>query len=145
MAKLTSNGNPQALNLKVHPKSINIYNLQRERKGLLTKNPRDFLHVLYTVGTVILALHFLDQLVHRLHLLVDGLLQTLLAIKQLNVRLAIVASHVVPERSELAIVVVEVVVVDRVAGGSVNYGRVGSVFTIVYKPGLSRRRIADKC
>ena len=100
----------------------------------MIKYSRVFLRILYTISTVILALHLLDQLVHFLHLLVDGLLlQTLLAIKQLDVGLAVAASHAVPECSELAVVVVEVVVVDRVAGGSVNHGRVGSVFSIVYK------------
>lgn len=57
----------------------------------------------------------------------------LLTVKQLDVGLAIAASDAVPERGELAVVVVKVVVVNCVACRSVDYGRVGRVFSIIYQ------------
>lgn len=85
-----------------------------------------------TVGPVVLALDFLDELLHLDDLPVPlvgshlGLLD-----EQLRVGLAVRSTEAVPESGELAVVVVEVQVVHGVASGAVDDGRVGHVFTIV--------------
>ena len=75
----------------------------------------------------------------RLHLL--GLAGPLLLAhlgfpaEELLVGLAVAATHAIPQRGKLAVVVVEVEVVHRVAGGAIHDGAVGHVLTVVNEDG----------
>jgi len=84
------------------------------------------------LAEIIVALDFLHNVLHFLDLLLPLLSVHLrLAVEQFHVGLAVRAAEAVPQRRELAIVVVEVEVVHGVAGGAVDNGGVRDVFTVV--------------
>jgi hypothetical protein len=85
-----------------------------------------------TVRPLVLALDLFDQLLHLDDLSVPLVGRHLSFLdEQLGVRLAVGAAEAVPQRRELAVVVVEVQVVHGVAGGAVDDGRVGDVLAVV--------------
>lgn len=87
---------------------------------------------LIPITPIVIALDLLHDRLHLLHLPLPLLLAHLrLAAEELLVGLAVGAAETVPERRELAVVVVEVEVVHGVAGGAVDEGGVGYVFAII--------------
>ena len=87
---------------------------------------------LITVIPIILALDpFLDNL-HLLNLSLPFRLAHLtLLFEQLGVGPTVGAAQTIPEGRELAVVVVEVQVVHRVASCAVDHGRIGHVLAVV--------------
>ena len=84
------------------------------------------------VASIIGAFDFLDNVLHLLDLALPlGSAHLGLAAEELVVGLAVAATETVPEGGELSVVVVEVQVVHGVAGGAVDDGAVGDVFTVV--------------
>lgn len=75
------------------------------------------------VSAVVLALDLLDHLIDCLGLLFPFALAHLeLLLEQLVVGLPVAATHAVPERRELAVIVVEVQMVHGMASGAVDDG-----------------------
>ena len=96
-------------------------------KHLLTNPPR-----LIPIAPIIISLNLPNDRLHLLALPFPLRLTHLaLAAEELGVRLAVGAEKAVGQRRELAVVVVEVEVVHRVAGGAVDDGGVGYVFAVV--------------
>ena len=84
------------------------------------------------VASIIGAFDFLDDVLHLLNLALPlGRSHLGFAAEEFVVGLAVAATKTVPESGELSVVVVEVQVVHGVAGGSVDDGAVGDVFTVV--------------
>lgn len=79
-----------------------------------------------------LSLNFLHNFLHLLNLLLPLLLAQLrLLMEKLHIRLPITSSQPIPKRRELAVVIVEVQMMHRMACCTVDKGRVGNVFAVV--------------
>ena len=88
------------------------------------------------IRPVILALDFGDHLLCLPGLLLPLAVARLLGPpEELHIRPAVAAAQAVPERSVLALVVVEAEVVHGVAGGAVDEGAVGHVLAVVDQDG----------
>jgi hypothetical protein len=91
---------------------------------------------LLSIQPLIITLHLLDNSLHLPRLPLPLLLTHLsLLPKQLLVRFPVAATQTIPQRGELAIVVVEVKMVHGVAGGAVDDGGVGDVLAVVDEDG----------
>lgn len=82
---------------------------------------RSFLGVLL-ITSIVRSFNLLYQSLHLLNLPLNlRLLEPFLPAEQLPIWPAIAASNAVPKRGELSVIVVEIVVVDSVAGGSIDH------------------------
>lgn len=96
----------------------------------------DFLRLFRLVHPIVFAFNLLPDDLHLLNLLVPLSLAHLeLFAEKLIVRLAITATNAIPQRRELAVVVVEVQMVHSVAGSAVDDRIVSVVFAVVDQDG----------
>lgn len=97
----------------------------------------DLLHLLshalwWAVTPIILAFHLDHFLLHLFRLSIPLFLAHLrLLVEELHIWLPVASTQSVPERRVLAVVVVEVQVVHRVASGTVDHGTVRNVLSVV--------------
>lgn len=74
----------------------------------------------------------MDDALHLSRLPLPLLLPHLrLALEELIVGFSVAAAQTIPQRGELAIIIVEVEMVHRVARGAIDDGRIGHVFPVV--------------
>jgi hypothetical protein len=107
-----------------HPSSLPL-------QHLLLHPPR-----IFSIQPLVITLYLLNDPLHLPRLPLPLLLTRLsLLPKQLLVRLPVAAPQPIPQRGELAIVVVEVKMVHGVAGGAVDDGGVGDVLAVVDEDG----------
>jgi len=90
----------------------------------------------WQIGSVILAFDLFNYLLHLRSLSLPlGLAHLGFLLEELIVWFAIGATEAIPQRRELAVVVVEVQVVHCMAGGTINYGRISDIFAVVDQDG----------
>ena len=84
------------------------------------------------VFAVVLALDVLEDSLHLFGLSLPLFLAHFrLAAEEFLIRLSVTASETIPESGELSVVVVEVEMVHRVAGSTVNHRAVRNIFSVV--------------
>lgn len=88
------------------------------------------------VATFVVALNFLNDVVHLTGLLLPQVLGHFgLFLEELGIWFAITSSQSIPEGGELAIVDVEVQMMPGVAGSAIDDGRVGVILSVVDEDG----------
>lgn len=98
-----------------------------------TRSPH-LLRLLRLIRPVVFALNFLNDLLHLRALLLPFILAHLqLLSEQLVVWLAVAAAKPIPQRSELAIIVVEIEMVHCVARSAIDNRRISDVLAVVDK------------
>lgn len=99
-------------------------------------------HLISHICSVIKTFHILESRLHFLALPVPFCIAHLtLALEEFLVWLTIGTAKAVPQRGKLAIVIIEVEMVHRVAGSAVDDGRFRNVFTVVYKEKIQLRGV----